>query len=280
MILKPHLTPDAGVTQTETGWRLQIPAGPAGAYRLAQLDDYAALPRSRFPWSAPTALRLRCRVSPPFLPPNFVQSNSDSAKNMLGQNWGERGGWPGTWGFGFWNDPFAVSLGLQGAARRLPALPNAIWFFHASAQNYISLRSRKGNNFPGNGFMAQVFSSPQIPSLLLAPGLLALPLMFSKMLAKWIRAVGGEMVKEESISLDVDVTQWHEYSLRWDAGHVAFALDGIPLFETESAPKGPLGLVIWVDNQFAAFRPDGKIQAGTEENPVPAWMEVADLEVG
>ena len=253
MMLTPHVTPGAYVTQTENGWRLQIPAGPAGTYRLAQLDDYAALPRSRFPLRTPTTLRLRCRVS-------------DSSL-------------PGTWGFGFWNDPFALSLGLQGAARRLPALPNATWFFHASAQNYISFRAPIGNKLPGNGFMTQTFCAPAIPSLLLAPTLLGMPLMLSKTFAKWIRALIGRIIHEQGIRLEVDVTQWHEYSLEWRAGRVAFALDGLPLLETESAPNEPLGLVIWIDNQFAAFRPDGKIQAGTEENPVPAWMEIAGLEI-
>ena len=182
---------------------------------------------------------------------------------------------PGTWGFGFWNDPFTVSLGLQGASRRLPVLPNAAWFFHASAQNHLSLQ----NHLPGSGFLAQSFSSPKIPSLLLAPGLLALPLMLSKTFARRIRAIAGKIIREDAKRLEVDVTQWHAYRLEWSPSRVAFGLDGESVFETESSPKGPLGLVIWIDNQFAAFTPDGKIQAGTEANPVPAWMEIADLEI-
>ncbi|MGC1376784.1 MAG: hypothetical protein WA821_11185 [Anaerolineales bacterium] len=245
MMLNPRTTPGASVTPTENGWRLEIPAGPAGTYRLAQLDNY----RSRFPLSAPATLSLRCRVSDFHL--------------------------PGTWGFGFWNDPFTVSLGLQGTARRLPVLPNAAWFFHASEENHISLQ----NHLPGNGFLAQCFSSPKIPSLLLAPALLALPFMFSKRLATWIRAIAGKIIREDAKRLEPDVTQWHEYRLKWSPGRVEFSLDGAPLFETETSPRGPLGLVVWIDNQFAAFTPNGKIQAGTQENPVPAWMEIANLEM-
>jgi hypothetical protein len=271
MTLNPRTTPGASVTPTENGWRLQIPAGPAGTYRLAQLDNY----RSRFPVNASTTLSLRCRVSPPLPPPIFAQSNSASGENEAGRKWGERGGLPGTWGFGFWNDPFTVSLGLQGTARRLPVLPSAAWFFHASNENHISLQ----NHLPGNGFLAQCFSSPKIPSLLLAPALLVLPFMFSKTFAKWIRAFAGKIIHEDAKRLDVDVTQWHEYRLKWSPSHVEFNLDGAPLFETETSPRGPLGLVIWIDNQYAAFTPDGKIRAGTQENPAPAWMEIADLEV-
>jgi len=42
---------------------------------------------------------------------------------------------PGTWGFGLWNDPFGLSLGFGGQAARLPALPQAAWFMHASPPN-------------------------------------------------------------------------------------------------------------------------------------------------
>ncbi len=238
------MTSAASITPIAGGWRLQIPAGAAGSYRLAQLDDYFALPRSRFPFIAPASLSLRCRVSESLL--------------------------PGTWGFGFWNDPFMFSLGLQGAARRLPVLPNAAWFFHASPENHLSLR----NQLPGNGFLTQSFSSPKIPSLLMAPSLLAAPLLLSKTFAKWIRAISGKIIGEDSTRLGLDVTQWHTYSLDWNPTHVEFSIDGAAVFETSVSPKGPLGLVIWIDSQFAAFTPEGKINVGTEKNPVPAWMEI------
>ena len=276
MMPNPRVTPGANVTQTEAGWRLEIPAGPAGQYRLAQLDDYSILPRSRFPLNAPITLSLRCRISPPSFPPFSPHLTSSRHGIRLGENGEMKGGLPGTWGFGFWNDPFTVSLGLQGTARRLPVLPNAAWFFHASAQNHLSFQ----NHLPGNGFLAQSFSSPKIPSLLLASGFLAAPLMLSKTFAKWIRAMAGKIIGEDSVSLDVNPTEWHTYRLRWSAAGVEYFVDGAPVFETAVSPQGPLGLVIWIDNQFAAFTPTGKVSAGTLENPLPAWMEIADLEIG
>ena len=115
--------------------------------------------------------------------------------------------------------------------------------------------------------------------MFLIPGLLLFPLMVLKLFTKWLRAIIRRIITEDSKHLELNVTQWHEYRLRWNLSRVEFSLDGVPVFETETSPKGPLGLVIWIDNQFAAFTPDGKIQAGTEENPVPAWMEIADLEI-
>ena len=117
--LIPHFTSGSRVeeiSQENRGdaYRLWIPSGPAGKYRLAQLDDYTQKTRSRLPVHSPASLTLSARVS------------SDSI--------------PGTWGFGFWNDPFGMSIGFGGKPWRLPALPNAVWFFGASKENYLSFR--------------------------------------------------------------------------------------------------------------------------------------------
>jgi hypothetical protein len=59
---------------------------------------------------------------------------------------------------------------------------------------------------------------------------------------------------------------------------VEYAIDGEAVFESDASPQGPLGLVIWIDNQFAAWRPDGSLGAGALANP-PAWMEISHLSV-
>jgi hypothetical protein len=152
--LSPRRVGGANVTPTASGWRLDIPAGPRRSYRLAQLDDYARTPRTRLDHVPPWTLRLRARVSATAL--------------------------PGTWGFGLWNDPFGLSLGFGGKPGRLPALPQTVWFFHASLPNWLCLSdgSRPGSDqpIPANGFFAGTFRSPRIPSFLFAPALLGLPL--------------------------------------------------------------------------------------------------------
>ncbi len=249
MTFSTHLTTDANATPTESGWRLQIPAGDAKTYRVAQLDDYSVLPRRRFIHNTPTTLRLRARASNPTL--------------------------PGTWGFGLWNDPFALSLGLGGAGRRLPALPNAAWFFCASEQNYLSFRDDK----PASGFLAATFRAPRIPSALLVSGILGAPLLLSRRLSKWLRAIGSEIVREDGLRLGLDVTQWHEYGLVWGLNRVEFIVDGQQAFETGISPRGPLGVVLWIDNQFAAFTPAGKIGLGVLETKTLAWLDVQNIEI-
>src|SRR5512135_1952178 len=109
--LKPRLSPDAQVISGgQAIWRLTIPPGSSQHYRLAQLDDYDALPRRAFSWEPPLSFALQARASARVI--------------------------PGTWGFGLWNDPFG--MGLLGGTNvlGLPALPNTAWFFFASPQNY------------------------------------------------------------------------------------------------------------------------------------------------
>ncbi|MGC8838200.1 MAG: hypothetical protein ACP5UM_07270 [Anaerolineae bacterium] len=230
--------------------RLHLPPGPAGHYRLAQVDDYHHLPRARFPWTPPLRLSLEARVS-----------HSEV---------------PGTWGFGLWNDPFfAVGLGFGGTARLLPALPNAAWFFHASPPNHLTLR----DDLPAQGFLAAAFSSPRLPSLLLALGMPFLPLLLWRPAARALQRLARGVVQEDGVSLDLDPTQWHAYALEWRAGGVRFVVDGQTVLETGISPRGPLGLVLWVDNQYAAFRPEGRLAFGTLSCGEPAALEVTSLSV-
>ena len=245
-------SPGASVEENLRGqkYKLLIPAGSANKYRLAQLDDYAKKSRGKFPLRSPLTLSLSARAS------------SQSI--------------PGTWGFGLWNDPFGLSLGFGGNPFRLPALPNAVWFFGASEESYLSfggLDMASPTRPPANGFLAQAFHSPRFhPSLIVAG--LALP--FSR---KVMRRMLGKVIDEDGIHLSVDVTQWHKYTLEWRENRVSFEVDDLQVFESRVSPNPPLGLVIWIDNQYAAFTPEGKIGFGVLENPEPAWLEIENLTV-
>ncbi len=277
--LVPRFTPSARVeeiSRESSHYLLSIPSGKATEYRLAQLDDYAPLSRGRFPHRFPFSLSLSARTS------------SDAI--------------PGTWGFGLWNDPFGLSLGFGGKPWRLPALPNAVWFFGASEENYLSFKaasttpptnggSAQREVIPANGFLAQAFRSPRFHPLLFLAGL-ALP--FSR---KVTRRLLGEVIEEDGVQLwtqgacsrstasklaeskRVDPTQWHRYRLGWREKRVSFEVDNVQMFESVVSPNPPLGLVIWIDNQYAAFTPEGKIGFGVLENAEPAWLEIKDLDV-
>jgi hypothetical protein len=65
----------------------------------------------------------------------------------------------------------------------------------------------------------------------------------------------------------------------WREKRVTFEVDDVLVFESTVSPHRPLGLVIWIDNQYAAFTPEGKIGFGVLENPEPTWLEIKDIEL-
>ena len=298
--LIPRHTQGSRVEEISRGashYRLTIPSGKADAYRLAQLDDYTLLSRRQFPHRLGLNLSLLARTS------------SDAI--------------PGTWGFGLWNDPFGLSIGFGGKPFRLPALPNAVWFFGASEENYLSFKSSRSGrratfashasagepedeallakrapsplrsafpsgtsqrDVPVNGFLAQSFRSPRFHPLLIFAGM---ALLFSR---KWARRLMSRVIAEDGIQLrtpsyarektvSVDPTQWHRYRLEWSPNRVSFEVDEVQAFESVVSPNPPLGLVIWIDNQYAAFTPEGRIGFGVLETPEPVWLEIRELEI-
>ena len=84
------------------------------------------------------------------------------------------------------------------------------------------------------------------------------------------------MVQQDAYQLELDPTEWHSYGLEWRADGLQFSLDEQPVFRTALAPQGPLGLVLWLDNQYAAWRPDGGLAYGTLANPA-VWLDIRDL---
>jgi hypothetical protein len=250
--LDARISPGAQVDAlAHDGWRLSIPDGPAGLYRCAQLDDHLMRQRRRFCWQVPVSLSLKARVS---------------SRNL-----------PGTWGFGFWNDPFNFNLGAGGAMRRLPALPNTAWFFYAAPPNYLSLR----DDLPAQGFLAATFRSldwqphrfaghqPQIEAK-------KIPWPF-RWAVDGLRWMGSWFVGQDASSLSVDPTAWHSYTIECLKDGTSFRLDGEIIFRTKITPRGRLGLVLWIDNQYAAFPPGGRLTFGTSPSPQPAWLELAEL---
>ena len=247
--LHPSTTPGAQVVETQPGvTRLQIPAGASDSYRLAQLDDYNHLPRKDFPWSIPFHMTLEARASALKL--------------------------PGTWGFGFWNDPFGVELGRK-RRLRTPVLPNSAWFFFASPPNYLTL----DDTLPSNGQLAATFRTTLHSSAVLVPGVIALPLLLIPVTARILRRTARMVIDQDAADFLTDPTEWHKYELLSTHGTIVFSVDGARILETQVNPRGNLGFVLWVDNRYAALTPDGKARYGTLKNPDPAWVEVKDLHV-
>jgi hypothetical protein len=243
--LKPSLQNGGQISTTENnGTRLSIPSGSEG-YCLSQLDDYRGLTRRAFKWSPPVKLEIRARAS------------HDKPS--------------GTLGFGFWNDPFTLSFGQGGAAQRLPAAPQTCWFFYGSKENDLPLAP----GIPGNGWKAATLRSPNYPPLLLAPFAgAAIGLSLLPWLRAWIIRSAIDMVQAEETLLDVSLLDWHKYALEWREDRVLFHVDDILVLESSSQPVGPLGFVLWIDNQFAVASPGKGFHFGTTKTSAEEWLEV------
>ncbi len=248
--LIPRSTSDSmAETSSDDALILTIPGGRKGKYRWAQFDDYLHRLRRNFEWQAPCRLKLQARCN-----------NTQHA---------------GTWGFGFWNDPLNISLGISGSVRRLPALPNCAWFFYASEHNYLSFH----DSLPAQGFLAATFSAPCIPPLLLGLGFPFIPLIFNKRFARMARSVLGHLIRQDATQIQMDVSEWHSYQIDWGKHSVNFSIDEKNILETSIHPLGRQGLVIWVDNQYAAFPPDGKLLFGTLATTESTTLEIGDLQI-
>ncbi len=247
--LCPTLTRDAELKTLSPGaWRLSIPVGAGGRYRVSQIDNYSVLKRTSFPHRPAFSLQLQARSSSASL--------------------------PGTWGFGLWNDPFAMGA-LAGQGLRLPALPNAAWFFFASPENYLSLR----DDLPASGGLAAAFQSPNWSPARLALAAPVLPFLAIPPTARQLRRLASRFVRQDAVTLQSDPCQWHTYQIDWQPALTRFQVDHQTVLQTRITPHGPLGLVIWIDNQFAGFRPDGQVNYGMLPNPTQAWIEIRSLQI-
>ena len=241
-------TPNSRIEVVKPGqYCLILPPETKKKYQLSQLDDYHALSRKNFLWTPPVYLSLTARVS---------------HKEIQG-----------TWGFGFWNDPFGLSLGISGGISRLPTLPEASWYFYASSQNYLSFR----NGLPGNGFLAASYCSYSISPILITLASPWLILALWSQTAKILSRIFKKLIKFDSTSITVDHTQWHQYRIEWQTDQVIYSIDNHLVFKTNVSPKPPLGAVIWIDNQYASFRENDRLRFGTLPNHQSIWLEVKDI---
>ncbi len=239
---------------SQAGLRLFNDGTELTDYTNAQIDDYQHLPRRDFPWQPPLRLILRARFSHPSVHATADPATADPATALSG-----------TAGFGFWNDPFGM------AASHRPALPQAVWFFYAGPPSNLKLEI----DTPGWGWKAATIDARRWQFAALAPTIpLAVPLMSLPPLYRLLWPIGQQAIGVSERRVPVSMTDWHIYSIDWRRSGITFGVDGCTLLETPTAPAGPLGLVIWLDNQYMQVTPWGRFGWGRVAKGTPQWMEV------
>ena len=248
----------------QRGERLRLVNAPTSdsVYTNAQIDDYEGLPRRDFPWQPrpgqPVVLSLRARFSHERL--------------------------AGTAGFGFWNDPSISGGGTH--VKRAPALPKALWFFYASPESNLPLAM----DVAGHGWKAQTFDAQRPLFYALAPAapagvlLMRVPQLYRRLWPMGQRALGvseamvGERASEGNES-GFRLSAWHDYRIEWGVERARFFVDEHPVLDCDTSPKGPLGLVIWLDNQAMVLTPQGRFRHAVVACEHEQWLEVKALTV-
>jgi hypothetical protein len=176
----------------------------------------------------------------------------------------------GTAGFGFWNDPFMLT------EKRLPALPRAIWFFYASPPSDMKLDL----STRGWGWKAATIDADRPSFWLLAPTIpIAVPLMHVDAAHRRLWPIAQRTIGVSEAPVDVDMTAWHTYVVEWGVRTARFLVDGQVILACATPPQGPLGLVIWLDNQYMIVTPQGRLRHGLLDKPGQQWLELAAVTV-
>jgi hypothetical protein len=158
--------------------------------------------------------------------------------------------------------------------RRVPTLPRALWFFYGSPPSDMKLNL----NVPGDGWKAATIDALRPVALLLVP--LALPAAVLMNIQRLYHGLWPPIQRALSVqesAIDVPMTEWHTYVIEWGVAHATFFINDEPLLEGAPSPRGPLGFVMWLDNQYMIVKPWGRFGWGLLEAPGRQWIEVDRL---
>ncbi|MEZ4633508.1 MAG: family 16 glycosylhydrolase [Caldilineaceae bacterium] len=263
---KRHIAGQGHIDLDADGLRLSNLNAIDSTYTNAQIDDYQGLARRNFLWRPPLRLSIRARFSHPGAhevtpaPPQPIHANETprSAIDTRTTHYAPRDPLLGTAGFGFWNDPFLMTGGC------MPVLPKALWFFYASPPSNMKLAL----DTPGWGWKAAGIDAARLPFFLLAPTApIAIPLMRIGALYRRLWPIGQRAIGVCERALTSTMADWHVYTIDWGRDAVHFFVDGAPVHTCDTSPSGPLGLVVWIDNQFMRITPWGELGYGVIARP-------------
>ncbi len=224
MILHTTTIGAGEVRPTTSGYALRLPATSPSTYDDAQISSYTS--REDLMLTTPIRFSLRARAE---------------------------GELVGTAGFGFWNHPFVP--GERGVR-----LPKAAWFFYGAPPNNMAL----ARGVPGYGWKCATIDAANWRFLALLPTaplgflLMRVPMVYR---ALWPIAQQSLNVSEHLIAQHIP-QDWHDYALEWRQDGVTFWIDDAVVYESPLAPRGKLGFIAWVDNQYAVVTPQGQFKFG------------------
>jgi len=76
-----------------------------------------------------------------------------------------------------------------------------------------------------------------------------------------------------------NMTEWHDYVIEWGYDRARFQVDHTAVLDCDTPPRGALGLVVWLDNQFLVVNPRGRLRSGLLATSGAQWLEIGSMEI-
>jgi hypothetical protein len=196
--------------------------------------------------------------------------NVPNLKLSLKARWeGPTDGLHGTSGFGFWNDPFMMT------GWRWPSLPQAIWFLVSCPKSNLSLNPDCKNKAGLRSFQVNAWHRAFLKKLFL--WMLRAPFWnFAK--EQWIPQLCKDIECTETF-IDLELHTWNHFEIFWQDQEVSFYVNGELVQNSKCSIKSPLGLVIWMDNQYLVFDPWLNLRYGNCTISKAQALHIKDLNV-
>ncbi|NJL92789.1 MAG: hypothetical protein HC915_03225 [Anaerolineae bacterium] len=109
------------------------------------------------------------------------------------------------------------------------------------------------------------------------------PLGFLLMRQPWLYQrlwpIAQYAIGASEAAVRIDIRQRHRYQLDWLPERVVFSVDDHVVHTSPYSPAARLGLVIWIDNQFAIATPQGRFGWGLVEAAEAQWMDLFAVSV-
>jgi len=91
--------------------------------------------------------------------------------------------------------------------------------------------------------------------------------------------VGQRAIGVSEALVEAAMTDWHSYALEWGLRRAVFSVDERVILDCATPPRGPLGLVMWIDNQAMVAKPWGRFGWQTLPLEQAQWMEIGGMEI-
>jgi len=133
---------------------------------------------------------------------------------------------------------------------------------------------------PGPGWKAATIDALRWPFLALLPlAPIAAPLMNIRALYRAFWPIGQRAINISEAIVPAEMTGWRTYLIEWQKQGVRFIVDNETILTCKTSPRGPLGFVMWLDNQYMVATPWGRFKYGLLDAPGRQWMEVERLQI-